>query len=132
MSLAELLHIQQELITANEIGEFFLYEHPEYLEDEFYPEDRFQWPEGHSDYPDLTKNDEASQYGEKYADSKLDKYLSEDSVMGSDAEDGRELEIVDPINHPVHFFPDRPEGEEYTSIDPIHHHDVYADDGPPS
>ena len=132
MSLAELLHLQQELINANEIGEFFLYEHPEYLEDDFYPEDRFEWPAGHSDYPDLTKNDEAED-DEENDDASLDKYLfSDDSSIGSDEEEGRELDIIDPIHHPVHFFPDKPEGKEYTSIDPTHHYDVYPDDGPPT
>ena len=36
--------------------DFFLYDHPDYLEDEFTESDWFVWPAGHTDYADLSVN----------------------------------------------------------------------------
>ena len=102
MSLAELLHLQQGLITdiqmANAVPEeYFLMDHPDYLEDDFYPKDFFVWPVGHADYPDLSQNDEDEDDANALGDDEDD-----------DEPDAKELDVVDPINHPVHWIPDRP------------------------
>ena len=78
-------------------------DHPDYLEDEFYPEDYFAWPAGHSDYPDLTENKdyEEKNIGDEEEDEEDDLY------------DAREIDVVDPINHPIHWIPDRPSASEY-------------------
>ena len=48
-----------EHLHANGVPEeFFLFDHPDYLEDEFEHDDWFVWPAGHTEYADLTKNDE--------------------------------------------------------------------------
>ena len=125
MALAELLQQQQGLINeAANIAlpeEYFLMDHPDYLEDGFYPEDYFVWPVGHSDYPDLSKNEYES--GE-------DSNPAEDQEDLDDDPDVRELDVVDPINHPVHWIPDRPLNPEYQSFDPRHHYEYNPDDGP--
>ena len=90
-------------------------DHPDYLEDDFYPEDYFVWPVGHSDYPDLSQN--------------ADEEDIMDDEESSDEGDIKELDIVDPINHPVHWIPER-QSAEYSSIDPRHYYDYHADDGP--
>ena len=127
MSLAELLHLQQGLIAEPLNGvpeDYFLMDHPDYLEDDFYPEDYFVWPVGHSDYPDLTKNDPPAD------DVDLD--VDEDQQDGDEL-DSKELDVIDPVNHPVHWIPDREvKRREYDSFDKRHHSEYHPDDGPPA
>jgi len=94
-------------------------DHPDYLEDEFQEEDWFVWTAGPSEYADLTKNeniDESSDEDEEYSDAG-----SDENAQRRDDSEGKQLDVVDPINHPVHFFPERPDNPEYKSIDPLHH-----------
>ena len=88
------------------------------MEDEFTEGDWFVWPAGHTDYADLSANKDPESENE-------DEDSSEDENL-----DGKQLDIIDPVHHPVHFFPDRPKKPEYTSIDPLHHKDKKPDDGP--
>ena len=131
MSVAELLHLQQGLISeqANFAAlpeEYFLMDHPDYLEDGFYPDDYFVWPVGHSDYADLTKNDKDA----KEIGNPADQEDEDEDDFDIDDPAAKELDVVDPINHPVHWIPDRPSNPGYDSIDPRHHSDFYPDDGP--
>ena len=97
-------------------------EHPDYLEDGFYPEDYFVWPVGHSDYPDLTKNVPPEGEGNS----------EDEGQESSDEFDSKELDVIDPINHPVHWIPDRTKKtKEYESFDPASHNIYFKDDGPP-
>ena len=47
-----------KLLEISVPEDFFLYDHPDYLEDEFTENDWFVWPAGHTDYADLTVNAE--------------------------------------------------------------------------
>ena len=84
----------------------------------------------------MTKNDEVESDNESDEYDEYDEYNesgSEERGEGSDEDDGgKELDVVDPIHHPVHFFPERPDRPEYISIDPRHHGDFNKDDGPPT
>ena len=101
--------------------DFFLYDHPDYLEDEFTENDWFVWPAGHTDYADLTVNRDPEWD---------DPNASQDESSEDENPEGKQLDIIDPVHHPVHFFPDRPKRPEYTTIDPLHHKDKRPDDGP--
>ena len=53
-------------------------------------------------------------------------------MSSSDELDGHELDVIDPINHPVHWIPDRKmKAKEYESFDPKSHDIYFKDDGPP-
>ena len=53
-------------------------------------------------------------------------------MSSSDELDGHELDVIDPINHPVHWIPDRKmKSKEYESFDPKSHDIYFKDDGPP-